>query len=460
MDATHPVWRTSTAAQAAAAGDFGALIRMARIAKQLTLVQAAELLRYSASTLSRIETGHRRMADIVELRMFVDLLGIPPHLFGLTPSPAVGSDGAALSPSASVPTTVSTEREGGDDAVRRRQLLTGLLGVTGSALVGLSQRPSGGLATPAQEQLSTLLSAERQVVAPLGVPALRQRLAAARTAYQTCRYHDLATTLPDVIAAAQHNLAAATGQRYEQTAALVADAYSLASNLCSRLREDTLGWVMAEHARTTAQLSGQPASIAEAARVSSIAMRRFDHHDMATTLLTTTALTLGADSGDPAPDLLAAYGSLLCTAAYTAAQNGHRHQALDLISEAESAAGRISEARAAHTSFSPTNVVIYQIGVQTALGDAGAALDYASTIDLRSVPTPERRARFCIDTARAWHRFGNTHNSFRALQVADRCAPEEVRRSSVRTLVTTLLGSPGTPPSGLREFAVHCGAVA
>jgi hypothetical protein len=136
--------------------------------------------------------------------------------------------------------------------------------------------------------------------------------------------------------------------------------------------------------------------------MTSIAMRRHGHHDTATTLLTSTALGLGADSGDPAPGLLATYGSLLCTAAYTAAQHGSRNQALELITEAETAAARLGGARAPHTPFSPANVTIYQIGVHTALGDAGTALDHARRIDLRRVPTPERQARFCVDTARSW----------------------------------------------------------
>ncbi|MGH3799398.1 MAG: hypothetical protein ACRDTD_04535 [Pseudonocardiaceae bacterium] len=106
-----------------------------------------------------------------------------------------------------------------------------------------------------------------------------------------------------------------------------------------------------------------------------------------------------------------------------------------------------------HNPFSPTNVAIYQIGVHT-------ALDHARKIDLRSLPTPEGQARFCLDTARAWHRFGNLSNCFQALRAADRCAPEELRRSSVHLLITSLVNAPGRTPSGLREFAVRCGAVA
>lgn len=295
---------------------------------------------------------------------------------------------------------------------------------------------------------------------PVGIQVLRERLNRAHANFSACRYHELAVTLPDVIGAAQASLREAGGQRHEQTSALLADAYSLASNLCTRLHDDALAWVTAERARSAANTSGDPASIAEAARMTSIAMRRHGHHDTATTLLTTTALDLGADTGDRAPDLLATYGSLLCTASYTAAQNGQRHRALELITEAETTANRLGEGRRAHNAFSATNVAIYRIGVHTALGDAGTALNHARKIDLRSVPTPERQARFCLDTARAWHRFGNPANSFHALQAAERCAPEELRRSSVRSLITSLVDTPGPTPSGLRDFAGRCGAIA
>ncbi len=424
MDATHPIWRTPTVKEAVAAGQFGALIRMTRTARQLSLVRAGKLVGYSASTLSRIETGQRKLTDVTQLRRFADALGIPPHLFGLTSLAA----GAAPLPSAPAPTTVSgTPREGGDDPVRRRELLTGLVSVTGTALLGVTAQPYGAHAAQSARPLHLLLiDGPSRALPPAGLQVLRSRLAAARATFQACRYSELAGMLPDVIATAQTSLDEATGQQHDQVAALLSDAYSLASNLCSKLHDDALAWVTAERARSAAHASGDPASIAEAARMTSIAMRRHGHHDTATTLLTSTALGLGAESGKPAPALLATYGSLLCTAAYTAAQHGNRHHALELITEAETAATRLGGDRAPHTPFSPTNVTIYQIGVHTAFGDAGTALDHARKIDLRSVPTPERQARFCVDTARAWHRFGSPANCFQALRVAGRCAPEEL----------------------------------
>ncbi|MGH3936142.1 MAG: hypothetical protein ACRDS1_14395 [Pseudonocardiaceae bacterium] len=90
--------------------------------------------------------------------------------------------------------------------------------------------------------------------------------------------------------------------------------------------------------------------------MASIALRRHGHHDTATTLLVTTALDLGADFGDPAPEMLVTYGSLLCTASYTAAQHGNRSGALELITEAETVAKRLGDARVPHNPYSPTRV--------------------------------------------------------------------------------------------------------
>ncbi len=458
MDASNPLWHSPAVVHAAAAGQFGTLVRLARTAQHLSLTQLGELVRYSPSTLSRIETGHRKLTDVTELRVFADTLAIPAHLFGLT-TPARSVTGAASPADLPVPTTVCATREGGDEAVQRRQLLAGLVAVTGAALLGQPARPAAAAATSsADPHLRGLLAGPHHLNAqPTSVSALRGRLADARATYEDCRYHDLALALPEVIATAQVSLDEATGQRHERTAAVLADAYSLAADLCSRLHDNALSWVTAERARAAAQLSGDPASIAEAARMASIALRRHQHHDTATDLLTSTAFGLGADAGNPSPKHLAAYGALLCTASYTAAQHNKRHQALDLITEAESAAARLGDVHVPGSAFSDINTKIYRIGVHTALGDPGTALDHARKVTLAAIPTPERQARFCVDTARAWQRYGSPVNSVNALHVAEECAPEELRRSSVRDLITSLLEAPGPTPEGLPELAARCG---
>jgi hypothetical protein len=224
--------------------------------------------------------------------------------------------------------------------------------------------------------------------------------------------------------------------------------------------QEPLAWVTADRALTAARDCGKPTTIGEAARMVAIAMRRFGHYDAATDLLTSTAIDLGAATGDPDPDTLAVYGSLLLTASYSAAQGGNRATALDLAGEAEQAAHRMRRA-ASSGMFSPDftadQVALYRIGVHHALGDDAGALRHARTININRLPSAERRARFCLDVARAYQGFGDPERVCHALLAAERHAPEDVRRPSVRTVVGELLYTPGTVP-GLRDFARRIGA--
>ncbi|MFV2086720.1 helix-turn-helix domain-containing protein [Micromonospora sp. LOL_021] len=69
--------------RAAAAGDHGSLIRLARTAARLTLAEAGRRCGYSAASLSRIERGRQRLTDVTALRRLADVFDIPPELFGL-----------------------------------------------------------------------------------------------------------------------------------------------------------------------------------------------------------------------------------------------------------------------------------------------------------------------------------------------------------------------------------------
>lgn len=142
------------------------------------------------------------------------------------------------------------------------------------------------------------------------------------------------------------------------------------------------------------------------------------------------------------------------TAAYSSAQNGRRATAVELIAEAERAAARLP---ATGAGFSATAVAVYRIGVHTALGDSGTALTSARGVDPHLLPSPERRARHCVDTARAWQAHGRVDRAYEALRATGHYAPEELRRPSVRALITGLLNATGRPPAGLHQLAQRAG---
>lgn len=159
-----------------------------------------------------------------------------------------------------------------------------------------------------------------QPVAPAPVGTLGPRLASARRAFGDCRYQSLAARLPGLVAAVSAAAAdAAPGQGRAAASMMLSGAYVLVADLAEKAGEDGMSWVAADRALSAARDSGDPATLASASRAVAIAMRRLGHYDAATSMLTRAALSLDAGHGSPSAPELAAYGSLLCTAAYSSA---------------------------------------------------------------------------------------------------------------------------------------------
>ncbi|BFU44970.1 hypothetical protein [Krasilnikovia sp. MM14-A1004] len=239
----------------------------------------------------------------------------------------------------------------------------------------------------------------------------------------------------------------------------MARGYSLASSLATKLGDDPLAWVLADRGLAVARETADGLTIAAATHTVAITMRREGHHTTALALLTTTAERLGADRHGASPELLAAFGNLMCTAAYCSAQAGQAADAATYIGEAATAAARIGDSRVSGViPFSQASVTVYEIGMHSALGDSAAALQSAAAVQPAQLASPERYGRYCVDTARAWALHGRPDRAVQALLLAERHAGEEVRRPSVRDLVATLLHAPTTSPPGLRSLAGRIGA--
>lgn len=320
--------------------------------------------------------------------------------------------------------------------MERRELLAALVTMAASAVVRSSATRPGPMSIPT-------------------VAALRADLTHARTAFDACHYADVGASLPTLAASAHQMLAAApSGQQTDEAESVLADIYSLAADTADKTGEFGVAWVLADRARTHAAASGNPVSIAAATREAAVAMRRAGHHGQAVELLTNTAVDL--DGGDWA---LAGRASLLLTAAYTLAQCGNEATSLALADEAADVATRLPTRWPTNGLFTPAQVPIYRIGIHNALGDPAQALAVARGVALGALPTAERRARVCVDVARAWFAYGDRERCLRALRLADTHAPEEVRRPRIRSLTRDLLDLPGREPDGLRDFAVATGSV-
>ncbi|ONI78040.1 hypothetical protein ALI144C_32155 [Actinosynnema sp. ALI-1.44] len=323
----------------------------------------------------------------------------------------------------------------GGDSVHRRELLSGLVALASTSLI-----PTGHAQAAGTE--------------PRTVTALRAELVRTRVEFDACHYQAVAGLLPALVADGHRLRDATAGQMKERAESVLADAYSLAAFTADKLGDWGLSWVLADRARRHATVSGNPLSVAAATREAAVAMRRAQHHGTAAELLTTTATSLPAETGWD----LVGQGSLLLTAAYTHAQQGDTGAAHDLAAEARGVAARLPAWLPSNPIFTASQVPVYEISIHNALGDPAQALTVARGLRLGQLPSAERRARVCIDVARAWHAYGRAENCLRALEHAERYAPEEVRRGQIRQFTLGLLELPGVAPTGLRVFAARTGA--
>ena len=191
--------------------EYGTILRLARQARRLTQHQAGALAGYSAATISRFETGARRLTDIGTLRHLAAVLDIPPGLFGLTPDiPESGTAiRAASQPGAPVVATVITGTPQDGDDVRRRELLAGL---SAAAFLPAPRTSSGAAAVRADlDELAARRGAVQHALdaeGPAGGPVTAEQLSSA------VRYYDLNFSRfpPAVLAAEVHRVRTLAGQ--------------------------------------------------------------------------------------------------------------------------------------------------------------------------------------------------------------------------------------------------------
>jgi transcriptional regulator with XRE-family HTH domain len=143
MNDLHFLLAAGDIRDAAGRGDFGAVLRQVRQSKGLTQQQVGRLAGYSAATISRFETGVRRLADVATLRHLATVLEVPPDMFGLL---STGNGGAAGGPpGARLATVIPSTSQDGDSDVRRRELLAA---VPAALLLPASRGPSALASVP------------------------------------------------------------------------------------------------------------------------------------------------------------------------------------------------------------------------------------------------------------------------------------------------------------------------
>lgn len=425
--------------------DVGSVIRGARAAARMTQGQLGASVGYSRSAISRIESGSLR-PGWETVALIATQLGIPPGQLGLA------ADHGPRRPA----TVDRSAHHPQEDAVLRRELLAGAAGIGITLAAGT---PAAAAPRPSLDPAAGLEQAlfEPAASAPTTLPRLAKGLGAARADFTAARYGSLGQHLPALLGAAEATRDASSGRARDEAHSAVARAYVLATELAVKQHAD-VAWATADRALTAARASGDPVVLGEAARVLAITMRRAGRTGAAVDLLRRTATQLGADQ---AAEQRAVAATLLMTAAYTAACNAQRGDALDLMASAEETVRALPTAsrRPLFTvDATAAQADLYWVGVHNALGTPDEGVAYAKRLAGVSWPSAERQARAGTDTARMWHQLGDRRRTFAALRSVEQAAPEEVRRPALRSLTAGLLYGPVALP-GLRAFAQRTGAV-
>lgn len=418
----------------------GAVIRIARTAAGWSQADLGARCGYSASQISRWETGRQPLRDVTLLRRLAEVFHLPPQEFGLADADTAVSSGSAPQSGHRVGwVTIPMPEE--DDSVRRRMFLLAA-GLAGTAVAWPTTATRlGGDFDPARllaQHLGNVLLGPGDTAGPVTVGLLRQALATARQDFATCQYVPLAGHLPTLLAAAE-----ATAADHPDPAAhqVLAESYNLTTKALIKLEASGLEWLSADRGLLAARAAGEPLTLAEAQRLVASVARRAGHHDRAQTLTLAAASHLNVSGARPVPEHLAMYGMLHCSASYAAARAGDRDRANDLLAEAATT-GRLGGDRERQQALA-ANVVSHRVSAAYVLGDAGAALAHARSLPLAAIPTTERRARLLVDQAMSWQRWDKPDRAYATLLAAERTAPGEVRtRNAVRRLVGDLMASP------------------
>lgn len=284
--------------------------------------------------------------------------------------------------------------------------------------------------------------------------------------YQEGRVGPVIAALPELITIAQQlEDSPGEGDERRRSWAISARTHHLAATTLSKVGEADLGWIAAERAMQAADQSEDPLVLASAARAATHALLANGRYDDALDLGLTAASWLGEQVAGRNPEALSLFGMLNLRTALSAARDGDRKSANELLRRAAEAAELLNEdANYWQTSFGPTNVEMHRLAAALDLGDVSYVVSHDS-VRPASMPV-ERRVGHLINMARAYtYAGGHDDDALDRLLAAEHEAPTLVRQSTaVREAIKILLRrapvSARRRASKLHALAERCRAVA
>ncbi|MFD6322105.1 helix-turn-helix domain-containing protein [Streptomyces sp. NPDC058442] len=263
----------------------------------------------------------------------------------------------------------------------------------------------------------------------------------------------LSTLLPSIEAAVRR----APASDLLELHALRARTYQVVAAAFVRQDEADAAWVAADRALQAAELAGKPLEVVASLFRMAHAFIRQQRTEQAEQAASSAVAVLAprAESQNCPPEELSLLGAMNLVLAVINAREGHRAETHRHIGQAREIAARLGEDRNDFdTEFGPTNVELHAVATAVDLGDAGLALDVASSVDPSGL-SPERQSRFLLDVARAHAQRRHVGEAVAALLDAEKLAPEQIHsHHSARTVVRDLVQLSGSRiPKPLAQLA-------
>jgi transcriptional regulator with XRE-family HTH domain len=332
--------------------------------------------------------------------------------------------------------------EAGKRAIDSRNLIVALARalevspteLTQVALPGISE---DGLAPVVDEVRIALLGAGMGASVGEVVPpeVLRARVAALLDDQQACRHEAVGATLPGLIGDLHATMAAGRdGVELAQLAVLlhVQGAMAWLRDVGGPL---DLGWQAASIAQREAQRVDAAPLLGIAAFGTGHGLLAAGAFDLAARQLATA--TSVVPTADVAGQQLV--GMLTFSSSLVSAARRERSEAAAALDVADELAVRTGESNAWWFGFGPTNVGVWRMSVALESGEHPAAARIAEALNPAMIPSPQRRAAYWSDYARALTRMrGRIADASAALRQAERISPHRLRHPFMRETLAEL----------------------
>lgn len=273
-----------------------------------------------------------------------------------------------------------------------------------------------------------------------------------RDLYRRCDHAGIVRLLPDLLLDVH---AASTGGESRIVLGYAVQLHLITMATLKHMGRPAEAWIAAERGREAAIRLESPVAVAVAEFGRTCAATAADGYKRSYSLAQRgiEALTPHLEE----EHALEALGLLTLRVGFAACGMRRQNEATEALDEAQRIAQRTGETNLWDMYFGPSNVATWRMGIEVDAGDPGRAVEIAGTVNPGTFGAPVRQSVFYLDTARALTRMRRNQEAERTLLIAERMAPQRVRRMPLAFETARHLLQHGRPSTQLRGLCERLG---